>query len=156
MTPAEEPQPSWLGGTAPSEVAEELCRVQADLLAMGEDNYQRLCRACPDPERRYRVLRTRVDHQLGTPPWGLPPHPAQGTPGPSTTALAGGVQVELEWRGQPRDADERATSPDAFVAGEPTGKDRCWRCNASTAASDLGLCEACHAALAAGEDEEDA
>lgn len=141
-----------------AEVTDDLCRVQADLLGMGEDNYQRLCRLCPDPERRYRVLRVRVEHRLGVVP--SPPFPASRLPADGTTALAagGGVQLELEWQGtsrDPRNADDQATSADAFVVGEPAGSDRCWRCNARSAVGDLGLCEPCHASLVAGETDEE-
>lgn len=160
LTSPHGPQPSRPGGTArASEVTDDLCRVQADLLGMGPDNYQRLRRICPDPERRYRVLRARVEHRLGVVP--SPSSPAYSRPAEGTTALAagGGMQLELEWQGTPRDprsVDDEATSADAFVVGEPAGSDRCWRCNARSAAGDLGLCEACHASLVAGGPDEEA
>lgn len=158
MTTPHGPQPSRPAATERAAgVTDDLCRVQADLLGMGRDNYERLCRLCPDPERRYRVLRVRVEHRLGV--VTRPPTPTSRRPAAGSTALAagGGVQLELEWQGTPRDprnADEQATSADAFVVGEPAGSDRCWRCNARSAAGDLGLCEPCHASLVAGETDE--
>lgn len=160
MTTPHGPQPSRPVGAAAraAAVTDDLCQVQADLVGMGRDNYRRLCRVCPDPERRYRVLRSRVEHRLGVVP--RPSSPAHRRPADGAAALAagGGVQLELEWQGSsrdPRNVDDQATSADAFVVGEQAASDRCWRCNARSAAGDLGLCEPCHASLVAGEPDEE-
>lgn len=150
------PRPAWSAGASPEEVefSEQLCRTQADILGMGEDNYQRLCRICPDPRQRYRVLLTRVDHWFRDQreaPGQLRPH--RNTPWSATVDAGGGVQIVLESDTSAPENDARATSQDAFVAGEPKSSEWCWRCNARSAAGDLGLCEPCHAELAAGGDE---
>lgn len=133
-------------GAAGDDLGEEMCRVQAEMLDMGEDNYQRLCRVCPDPDRRYRVLRRRFTHQVRTalassqPPW------RQATPS-AVLPVARGVELTLDWQGRGSGGD--LGSPDSFAPGPSAGAETCWRCDAREAGGDLGLCEPCHAALAA-------
>lgn len=114
---------------------------------MGEDNYQRLCRVCPDPDRRYRVLQSRFTHQVravlasSQPPWRQAP--------PAAVLPAGrGVEVVLTCQGRATPAGGDPGSPDSYASGPSASAEMCWRCDARTATVDVGLCESCHTALA--------
>lgn len=139
--------------TDDDDLGEELCRVQAGILEMGEDNYERLRRVCPDPQRRYRVLQCRVSHQVRAtlasqvPPWRRPPRP--GIDGAAVHTAARDVWVTVQWQRRGRPSDERLTTPDSYVPGEPVEAEYCWCCDDRVAAGDIGLCEPCHAALSA-------
>lgn len=133
---------------------EELCRVQADMLQMGRDNYQRLRRVCPDPQRRYRVLRKRLDRQIrlalaaSVPRWRALGHRNYDAAATSTAARE--VWFELDARGQSLREPHITMGigdGDGFSPGEPPDAERCWCCDARDAASDIGLCEPCHTAL---------
>lgn len=128
------------------DLGEEMCRVQAGMLDMGEDNYQRLCRVCPDPDRRYRVLQRRFTHRVRTalassqPPW------RQATPA-AVLPAGGGVEVVLDWQGRAGSSGRDPASPDAYAPGPSARAETCWRCDARAATDDVGLCEPCHTAL---------
>lgn len=147
--------PAGLGTSTPDpDLGEELCRVQADILEMGTDNYERLKRVCPDPDRRYRVLQRRVNHQVQLALAGSPPRWRQDA-GPDcearhTSPAAREMWVELDARGEAvREVhtDVAARRGDGFSPGPPRDAERCWRCDARDAASDIGLCEPCHVSL---------
>lgn len=132
---------------ADARLAEDLCALQAEVLGMGDDNYARLQRVCPDPQRRYRVLLGRVAHQTrlalaGTlPPWRSPPRPAIDPSALATAARDVTLQLTTV------DPSERAAA-DAFSPGPPVDAERCWRCDARPSDSELGLCWPCHSVLA--------
>lgn len=147
--------PDGLGTATPDpDLGEELCRVQAEILAMGADNYERLKRVCPDPDRRYRVLQRRVNHQVqlvlaGSPPrWRQASQPSCEAAATSTAARE--LWMEFDARGGSVSAvhtDVAAPRGDGFSPGPPRDAEQCWRCDARRAASDIGLCEPCHASL---------
>lgn len=138
----------------PDDLDEELCRVQADMLQMGRDNYQRLRRVCPDPQHRYRVLRRRLDRQIqlalaaSVPRWRAPSQRNYDAAATSTAARE--VWFELGARGQSLRETHIAMGArdgDGFSPGQPPDAERCWCCDTRGAASDIGLCEPCHTAL---------
>lgn len=134
---------------AADDLGEEMCRLQAEMLDMGWDNYERLCRLCPDPDRRYRVLQHRFTHRVRAalastrPPWREPP------PG-AVVPVGRGVEVLLDWQGPAGPPGEGLGSRDSFAPGRPAEAEICWRCDAREADGDVGLCGPCHAALAPG------
>lgn len=147
------PSPIGLGTSTPEpDLGEELCRVQAEILEMGADNYERLRRVCPDLDRRYQVLQSRVGHQVrlvlagSSPRWrreSRPDHEA-------TATAAREMWTEFDARGGTvRNVHTNAATErdDGFSPGRPHDAERCWRCDARNAASDIGLCERCHVSL---------
>lgn len=131
------------------DLSEALCRVQAQILGMGDDNYQRLRRVCADRERCYRVLQGRVNRQIQlalagtTPRWRAARRPNCDPAATSTAARDVWLQLEFQrsWGGP-------LGGGDGFTPGTPHDAERCWRCDAREAAGDIGLCTPCHASLA--------
>lgn len=128
--------------------------MQADMLQMGRDNYERLQRVCPDPGRRYRVLRSRLDRQIrlvlaaSVPRWRAPRHRSYDAAATSTAARE--MWLELDERGgslRERRIAMGTRDGDGFSPGVPPDYERCWCCDARDAAGDIGLCQPCHTAL---------
>ena len=140
--------------TAVEDLDEQLCQVQADMLEMGRDNYERLCRVCPDPQRRYRVLRGRIDRQIqlalaaSVPRWRSPNRPRFDAAATSTAAAE--MWFDLDTRGESVRQTHialDAADGDGFSPGRPPDAELCWCCDLRNAASDIGLCTPCHGAL---------
>lgn len=149
------PPPLGLGTSTPEpDLGEELCRVQAEILEMGADNYERLRRVCPDVDRRYRVLQSRVGHQVRLVLAGSSPRWRQGWrpdyEAAATATAAREMWMEFDARGgtvREVHTDTATERGDGFSPGPPQDAERCWRCDARNAASDIGLCERCHVSL---------
>lgn len=149
------PPPIGLGTSTPEpDLGEELCRVQAEILEMGADNYERLRRVCPDADRRYRVLQSRVGHQVRLVLAGSSPRWRQGWrpeyEAAATATAAREMWMEFDARGgtvREVHTDAATQRGDGFSPGPPQDAERCWRCDARDAASDIGLCQRCHVSL---------
>lgn len=140
------------------ELCEELCGMQADLLGMGDDNYARLCRVCPDSDLRLHALLHRVGNkdrpQCGPPlrVHGQRPQPDDGEGLPSVshprfrTSGQRGLGANGH-RGSAFDLDEAWDAAEYFTAVPHRDAHRCWRCDARSAADDIGLCQPCHGSL---------
>jgi hypothetical protein len=138
-----------------ADLGEELCRVQANILDMGADNYERLRRVCPDTNRRYRALQHRVGHQVrlalaaAAPRWRTAPQRLVAAA--ATASATRELWAELDERGGTAHLTHtavREAATDEFSPGPPRDAERCWRCDARDAASDIGLCEPCPESLA--------
>lgn len=147
--------PPGLGTSTPEpDLGEELCRIQAEILEMGADNYARLKRVCPDPDRRYQVLQRRVNHQVqlvlagSAPRWRQEPRPNCAAAATSTAAREMWMEFDAGGRAvREVHTDVGAPRGDGFSPGPPRDAERCWRCDARNAVSDIGLCEPCHSSL---------
>lgn len=153
MQPSQPFGPAFgLGAAAEdADLSEELCRVQAHILGMGDDNYQRLRRVCPDTDRRYFVLQLRVNRQVQlalaaqVPRWRVSRRPNCDPAATSTAARD--VWLELEFQRRTSVPNASRGGGDWFAPGPPHDAEVCWRCDARDADSDIGLCGRCHASL---------
>lgn len=153
-------RPSEASGPAGGDagLCEELCGMQADLLGMGDDNYARLCRVCPDSDLRLHALLHRVanrDRPACRPTLrvhGQRPRPREAASLPSVTHLRfqrnGQRWYEVNGHAASAfDLDEAWDAAEYFTSAPHRDAHRCWRCDARSAADDIGLCPPCHGSL---------
>lgn len=153
-------RPSGASGAASEnrELCEELCGMQADLLGMGNDNYARLCRVCPDSDLRLHALLHRVANRdrpaCGSTlrVHGQRPRPREAARLPTVTHLrfqrgGQGWHEVNGHRASAFDLDEAWDAAEYFTSAPHRDAHRCWRCDARSAADDIGLCQPCHGSL---------
>lgn len=147
--------PSGATGGGGDELCEELCDMQAELLGLGADNYQRLLRVCPDPNLRLHALLHRVANRRRPPTPVRPPGQPRCDGARSHPSTSGAVRSESHaprWSGtnghaSAFDLDEAWDAAEHFTAVPHRDAHRCWRCDARRAADEIGLCEPCHGSL---------
>lgn len=147
--------PSGVTGSGDDGLCEELCDMQAEMLGLGADNYQRLRRVCPDPNLRLHALLHRVANRR-RPSTSVPPPRRSRCDGPRRhPSTSGSVRSEAHtprWAGTDGhasafDLDEAWDAAEHFTAVPHRDAHRCWRCDARSAADEIGLCGPCHGSL---------
>lgn len=140
------------------ELCEELCGMQADLLGMGADNYLRLCRVCPDSNLRLHALLHRVANKnRPSYGWTLQVHGqrprVRQDPGLPHMSHPRFRRNGRRWhevnghQGSALDLNEDWDAAEYCTTATHRDAHRCWRCDARSAADDIGLCEPCHGSL---------